>query len=202
MKALPVAVALLLAGAVAAVAQLPSPPPRIAGVIERVDEAGVLIRPYEGGGTFEVELTKNAAVFGVSKGTMADLKPGAFIGVGAMPQADGSQRAIQVTVFAESQRGLGEGFRPWDRMPNSTMTNATVAETIGSVDGPMLTVKYKDGEKKIVVPPDATILAYAAGDRGELKVGARVAIVRAKRKLNGALAADRINVGRGDVVPR
>jgi hypothetical protein len=202
MKVLAVAVALLLAGAVAAVAQLPSPPPRIAGVIERVDEAGVLIRPYEGGGTFEVELTKNVAVFGVRKGTMADLKPGAFIGVGAMPQADGSQRAIQVTVFAESQRGLGEGFRPWDRMPNSTMTNATVAETVASVDGPMLTVKYKDGEKKIVVPPDATILAYAAGDRGELKVGAKVAIVRAKRKLNGALETDRINVGRGDVVPR
>ena len=202
MKVLSVALALLLAGAVAALAQLPSPPPRIAGVIERVDEAGVLIRPYEGGGTFEVELTKNAAVFTVSKGTMADLKPGAFIGVGAMPQADGSQRAIQVTVFAESQRGLGEGFRPWDRMPNSTMTNATVAETVGGVEGQMLTVKYKDGEKKIVVPPDATILAYAAGDRGELKVGARVAIVRAKRKLNGALETDRINVGRGDVVPR
>jgi hypothetical protein len=202
MKVLAVAVALLLAGAVGAAAQLPSPPPRIAGVIERVDEAGVLIRPYEGGGTFEVELTKNAAVFGVSKGTMADLKAGAFIGVGAMPQADGSQRAIQVTVFAESQRGLGEGFRPWDRMPNSTMTNATVAETVGSVDGPMLTVKYKDGEKKIAVPPDATILAYAAGDRGELKVGAKVAIVRVKRKLNGALETDRINVGRGDVVPR
>lgn len=196
-----IAVMLLWPGAVA-VAQLPSPPPRIAGTIERVDEVGVLIRPYEGGGTFEVELTKNVAVFTVSKGTMADLKPGAFIGVGAMPQADGSQRAIQVTVFAESQRGTGEGFRPWDRMPNSTMTNATVAETVASVEGQMLTVKYKDGEKKIVVPPDATILAYAAGDRGELKVGARVAIVRAKRKLNGALETDRINVGRGDVVPR
>ena len=186
----------------AAFAQMPPAPPRIAGMIERVDEAGVLIRPYEGGGTFEVELTKNVAVFGVSKGTMADLKPGAFIGVGAMPQADGSQRAIQVTVFAESQRGLGEGFRPWDRLPNSTMTNATVAETVAGVDGPMLTVKYKDGEKKIVVPPDATILVYAAGDRGELKVGARVAIVRVKQKINGALEADSINVGRGDVVPR
>ena len=202
MKAFMAAVALLLAGTAFAAAQLPPPPPRIAGVIERVDEAGVLIRPYEGGGTFEVELTKNAAVFGVSKGTLADLKPGAFIGVGAMPQPDGSQRAIQVTVFAESQRGTGEGFRPWDRMPNSTMTNATVAETVGSVDGPMLTVKYKDGEKKIVVPPDATILAYSAGERSDLKVGARVAILRVKQKLNGALEADRINVGRGDVVPR
>ncbi len=202
MKALMVAVALLLAGIAGAAAQLPPPPPRIVGIVERVDETGVLIRPYEGGGTFDVELAKNAAVFGVSKGTLADLKPGAFIGVGAMPQPDGSQRAIQVTVFAESQRGTGEGFRPWDRMPNSTMTNATVAETVGSVDGPMLTVKYKDGEKKIVVPPDATILAYSAGERSDLKVGARVAILRVKQKLNGALEVDRINVGRGDVVPR
>jgi hypothetical protein len=202
MKALMIAVALLLAGIAGAAAQLPPPPPRIVGIVERVDETGVLIRPYEGGGTFEVELTKNAAVFGVSKGTLADLKPGAFIGVGAMPQPDGSQRAIQVTVFAESQRGTGEGFRPWDRMPNSTMTNATVAETVGGVEGQMLTVKYKDGEKKIVVPPDATILAYSAGERSDLKVGARVAILRVKQKLNGALEADRINVGRGDVVPR
>ena len=202
MKALMVAVALLLAGIAGAAAQLPPPPPRIVGIVERVDETGVLIRPYEGGGTFDVELAKNAAVFGVSKGTLADLKPGAFIGVGAMPQPDGSQRAIQVTVFAESQRGTGEGFRPWDRMPNSTMTNATVAETVGGVEGQMLTVKYKDGEKKIVVPPDATILAYSAGERGELKVGAKVAILRVKQKPNGALEADRINVGRGDVVPR
>jgi hypothetical protein len=187
---------------VAAFAQMPPAPPRIAGIVEKVDEAGVTIRPYEGGGTFNVELTKNLAVFGVSKGTMADLKTGAFIGVGAMPQADGSQRAIQVTVFAESQRGTGEGFRPWDRLPNSTMTNATVAETIGGVDGQMLTVKYKDGEKKIVVPPDAAILVYAPGERGEVKVGAKVAIVRVKQKIGGALETDRINVGRGDVVPR
>jgi hypothetical protein len=194
-------VILFCAGA-PALAQLPSPPPRIAGTVERVDDGLLVVRPYEGGGTVEVDLTKNAAVFAVSKGTMADLKPGAFIGVGAMPQPDGSQRAIQVTVFAESQRGLGEGFRPWDRLPNSTMTNATVAETVGSVDGPMLTVKYKGGEQKIVVPPDADILAYSAGDRGEIKVGAHVAMIGVKRKLNGTLEAGRINVGRGDVLPR
>ena len=192
----------LLGAGMDARAQLPSPPPRIAGTIERVDDGLLVVRPYEGGGTFEVDLIKDAAVFAVSKGTMADLKPGAFIGVGAMPQPDGSQRAIQVTVFAESQRGLGEGFRPWDRLPNSTMTNATVAETVGSVDGPMLTVKYKGGEQKIVVPPDAAILAYSAGDRGEIKVGAHVAMIGVKRKLNGTLEAGRINVGRGDVLPR
>ena len=122
--------------------------------------------------------------------------------VGAMPQPDGSQRAIQVTILAESQRGLGEGHRPWDARPNGTMTNGTVDERVTSVDGPVLTVKYRDGEKKIVVPADATILAYSVSDLSELKPGAHVALLRVTKKLNGSLEADRVNVGRGGVIPR
>jgi hypothetical protein len=186
----------------AAVAQTPPVPGRISGTIEKADETGVLIRAHDGGATYQVDLTPNVTVFAVSKGTLADLKPGAFLGVGGMPQPDGTQRAIQVTVFSESQRGTGEGFRPWDRGPTSTMTNATVADTVGSVDGQVLTMKYSGGEQKIVVPPDAIILAYSAGERSELKAGAKVAILRPKAKPNGGLEADRINVGRGDVVPR
>jgi hypothetical protein len=174
---------------------------RIAGTIERIDGDALTIRAIEGGGTNTVHLTKNAAVFGVTRATLADVVPGAFIGVGAMPQPDGSQRAIRVTIFAESQRGLGEGFRPWDRTPGSTMTNATVAETVKSVDGQVVTVKYKDGEKRIMIPPDAPILGYVVGERSELKPGAAVAIVRAKHKLDGTWEADRINVGRGGVIP-
>jgi len=119
-----------------------------------------------------------------------------------MPQADGSQRALQVTILAESQRGLSEGHRPWDARPNSTMTNGTVDQTVASVDGQVVMVKYKDGEKKIVVPPDAIIRAYVPGDKSELKPGARIAIVRAIKKTDGALEADRVNVGRGEVVPQ
>jgi len=141
-------------------------------------------------------------VFGVSEATLADVKPGTYVGVGAMPQPDGSQRAIQVTVFAETQRGLGEGFRPWDARPNSTMTNGTVGETVATVDGQVLTVKYKDGEKTIVVPPDAKILAYSVGDKSEFKPGAHVAVLRAIKKADGSLSADRVNVGRGGVVPQ
>ena len=81
------------------------------------------------------------------------------------------------------------------------MTNATVAETVAGVDGQVVTVKYKDGEKRIVIPPDARILAYSVGDRSELKVGAEVAILRARRKLDGTWEADRVNVGRGGVIP-
>ncbi len=133
-------------------------------------------------GDVTINLTGDAAVFGVSKATIADIKPGAFIGVGAMPQPDGSQRAIQVTVFAEVQRGQGEGHRPWDARPNSTMTNGTVEQVVAGVDGEVVMVKYKDGEKKIVIPPDAVILAYAVGSKDELKPGAHVAIVRALKK--------------------
>jgi hypothetical protein len=173
---------------------------RVAGTIESVS-GDVLSIKSDKLGTVKVKLTGDVAVFGVAKGALADLKAGAYIGVGAMPQADGSQRAIQVTVFAPVQRGLGEGFRPWDR-PNSTMTNGAVAETVGSVDGPMLTVKYKGGEKKIVVPPEAVILAYVVGERSELKAGAHVAIVRAMKQPDGSFEANRINVGHGEVVPK
>ena len=174
---------------------------RITGTVEAADANSITVRALEGGGTHKVFLTKDAKVFGVSNTTLAEVKPGAFIGVGATPNPDGSQRAIRVTVFAESQRGLGEGFRPWDRAPKGTMTNATVADTVAGVDGQVVTVKYKDGEKRIVIPPGARILAYAVGERGELKVGAEVAILRAKRKLDGTWEADRVNVGRGGVIP-
>ena len=86
-------------------------------------------------GEVKINLTADATVFGVTEATIADIKPGAYIGVGATPQPDGSQRAIQVTVLAESQRGLSEGHRPWDARPNSTMTNGTVDQTVASVDG-------------------------------------------------------------------
>jgi len=174
---------------------------RVTGTIEAADDSSITVRALEGGGTHKVFLTKDAKVFGVSATSLAEVKPGAFIGVGATPNPDGSQRAIRVTVFAESQRGLGEGFRPWDRAPKGTMTNATVADTVAGVDGQVVTVKYKDGEKRIVIPPGARILAYAVGERGELKVGAEVAILRAKRKLDGTWEADRVNVGRGGVIP-
>lgn len=199
MRSLAFALALL---STAALAQPFTPQTmRIAGTIERVDGDEIAIHAIEGGGTNTVHLTKNAAVFGVTRATATDITPGAFIAVGAMPQPDGSQRAIRVTVFAESQRGLGEGFRPWDRAPGGTMTNATVAETVKSVEGHVVTVKYKDGEKRIVIPPETPILAYSVGERSELKPGAAVAITRAKRKLDGTWEADRINVGRGGVIP-
>ena len=189
--------------ALAAASAFAQPPPtvRVAGTVESFDGHVLAIKSAKLGAV-KVNLTGDAAVFGVSKATLADVKPGAFIGVGAMPQPDGSQRAIQVTVFAEVQRGLGEGHRPWDARPNSTMTNGAVEQTVASVDGQVLMVKYKGGEQKIVVPPDAVIRAYVVGDKSELKPGAHIAIVRALKKPDGSLEANRVNVGRGEVVPQ
>lgn len=178
----------------AASAQQPKPVP-VAGVITAVDGQMLTVKARDGA-TRKVKLKDDAKVFAVAKAMLADIKPNSFIGVGAMPQPDGSQKAIQVTIFAESQRGLGEGFRPWNR-PHSTMTNATVAQSVKGVDGPVLTVRYKGGEKKIIVPPDAKIRAYLVSSRSELKPGADIAIRRAIPQPDGTFVADRVNVGRG-----
>lgn len=191
---------IVVAAASGAFAQQPAAV-RVVGAVESFD-GNVLAVKSEKLGEVKVNLTADATVFGVTEATVADIKPGAYIGVGATPQPDGSLRAVQVTVLAESQRGLSEGHRPWDARPNSTMTNGTVDQTVASVDGRVVIVKYKDGEKKIIVPPDARILTYQAGDKSELKPGAHIAIVRAIKKPDGSLETNRVNVGRGEVVPQ
>src|SRR5947209_4766046 len=167
---------------------------RIRGPIQAVDGALLTIKAGEAGDV-KVRLAENAAVYGVTKATLADIKPGVFIGVGATPQADGSQRAIQITIFAESLRGTGEGHRPWDR-PNSTMTNATVDTTVAGVDGQVITVKYKDGEKKLIVGPDAVIRAYVVGSKDERRPGANISIVNATKMADGTFETARVTVGR------
>ena len=172
---------------------------RIRGPIQAVDGSTITVKAGEAGDV-KVKLADNVAVFGVVKATLADIKPGVFIGVGATPQADGTQRAIQIMIFAESQRGTGEGHRPWDR-PGTTMTNATVDTTVSGVDGQVITVKYKDGEKKVIVPPDAVIRAYVVGSKDELKPGAKIFIAAAAKKDDGTLEAAAISVGRDGIVP-
>jgi len=174
---------------------------RVAGTIVGVDGSTLIVKPREGS-EVRVNLTEKALVFDVVKASPADLKPGVFVGVGALPQADGSQRAIQVMIFAEEQRGQNEGYRPWSRLPNSTMTNATVDTTITSVNGQVMTVKYKNGEQKIIVPPDATILAYVASDRSAIKPGANISFGNVVQKPDGIFEARRAYVGRGGVVPQ
>ena len=172
---------------------------RVMGTIGGVDGRTLVVKTKDG--EVKVNVTDNATVFGVVNVTIADIKPGSYVGVGAMPQPDGSQKAIRVMIFAETQRGTGEGHRPWVQ-PGSTMTNATVDTTVASVDGQVLMVKYKDGEKKVVIPPGLAIQSYVVGDKGELKPGASILIVSAVKQPDGTLEAARVNVGRGGVVPQ
>jgi hypothetical protein len=171
---------------------------RLAGKITGVDGPTLTVKTDKE--EVKVTVPANVMVIAGSKGTLADIKQGSYIGVGATPQADGSQKAIRVNIFAEPQRGVGEGFRPWDR-PNTTMTNATVDTTVASVDGQVVMLKYKDGEKKIIVGPDAQIIANVVGDKSELKPGVNIAIAAATKKPDGTFEAARVNVGRGDFVP-
>jgi hypothetical protein len=171
---------------------------RVAGKIVSVEGDTITVKTAQD--EVKVVVPGNVMVIAGSKGTLADVKQGSYIGVGASPQADGSQKAIRVNIFAEPQRGVGEGFRPWDR-PNTTMTNATVDTTVTSVDGQVVMLKYKDGEKKIIIGPDAAIINNVVGDKSELKPGANVAFAAATKKPDGTYEANRVNVGRGDFVP-
>jgi hypothetical protein len=176
------------------------PPVRIRGTIEAVDGSMLTIKSREGD-EMKVRMTDNVAVWGVAKTELSEIKPGSYIGVSAMPEPDGTQKALAVHIFPESQRGAAEGFRPWDLRPNSTMTNATVAETVKGTDGENILVKYKDGEKKVVVPPGTPIVTFVAGDKSEVKPGAKIIIFGAVKKDDGVLEANRVNVGRDGIMP-
>jgi hypothetical protein len=183
----------------AAWAQQP-PTVRIRGVIESIDGKTLNIKTREGTDV-KVNMTDDISVIAIAKTSLSEIKPGSYIGVSAMPQADGSQKAFAIHIFPEKMRGAAEGHRPWDQRPNSTMTNATVAQTVTGVDGQVIDVKYKDGEKKVVVPPEATIVAFADGEKSEIKPGAKVIIFGAVKKDDGSLETNRIGVGRDGLAP-
>jgi Cu/Ag efflux protein CusF len=192
----------VVAALVATAAQAQAPQSvHLRGVIEKVDGNTVTAKSDKGD-ELKLNLADKMLVVAVAKASLADIKDGDFIGSGAMPQPDGSQKAIEVHIFAESMRGTGEGFRPWDGAPNSTMTNGTVGNTVTGVDGPVITVKYKDGEKKIMVTPDVPIVRYEVVDLGALKPGVAFSVLAAVKQPDGSFNISRINVGRDGVVPR
>ena len=198
-RALAASLAVVSVLAASAWAQQP-PTVRIRGTIEGIDGKTLSIKTREGTDV-KVKMTDDIGVIGIAKASLSEIKPGSYIGVSAMPQSDGSQKAFAIHIFPEKMRGAAEGHRPWDQRPNSTMTNATVAQTVTGVDGQVIDVKYKDGEKKVVVPPDATIVAFADGEKSEIKPGAKVIIFGAVKKDDGSLETNRIGVGRDGIAP-
>ena len=173
---------------------------RIRGTVERVDGPVYVVKNRDGA-ELKLTMTDNPLFVAIAPATMADIKPGMFVGSAGMIQADGTQKAIEVHIFPESMRGTGEGHYDWDLKPNTKMTNANVEQLVTAVDGPMLTMKYKDGEKKISVPANATIVAFVNGDRNELKPGAKIFIAAGTKQPDGTIETGGVNVGRDGVTP-
>jgi hypothetical protein len=173
---------------------------RVRGTIEKLDGSMLAVKTSDGHAV-RIKLTDDARVVGVVKASMADIKPGSFIGSAATPQADGSQKALEVHIFPEAMRGTGEGHRPYF-IPNSTMTNGTAGNAVKAVDGDAIMVNYKGGEKKILVPAGVPIVRYEIGDRSDLKPGAAFTILSAVKKSDGSLETSRVNVGRNGAVPQ
>lgn len=174
---------------------------RVRGTVDAVEGPILIVKSRDGQTTYKIKLTDNVSVRGIVKANLADIKENSFIGVTGMPQADGGQKAVEIHIFPEPMRGTGEGHRPWDLQPGSTMTNATVAQMVKGVDGDVITLKYKEGEKKIVVTPQTTIVTYVPGNKSELKPGAKIFIAGAAKKDDGTLEAASISVGRDGITP-
>jgi hypothetical protein len=194
-----VAVVLLAAFSALAFAQTPPPPARVRGTVEKLENLVLTVKSRDGS-TVNIKLAENYTVVGVSKATLEDLGKGKFIGTTTLGQKDGALVALEVHIFPEAMRGTGEGHYPWDLKPESLMTNANVGDVVSVGKDRMLTVQYKGGEKKVLVPVDAEIVSFAPADRAELKAGARIFCV-AQRAPDGSLSAGRVNVGLGGITP-
>jgi hypothetical protein len=197
------AISALLIAAVSAVAlaQAPANPPvRIRGTVERIDGTNLTIKANNGQ-SMSVKLADKYVVVGIAKASLADVASGKFIGTTTVGERNGALVALEVHIFPENMRGTGEGHYDWDLRPTSKMTNANVANVTSMGKDRVLTVQYKGGEKKVLVPEKAVIVAFTPAERSELKPGARV-FVNAQRQPDGSLAAARVNVGlRGQVPP-
>src|SRR5579883_581871 len=174
---------------------------RLSGTIEKVTGNSLQVKGKDGKEA-TVTLADKALIVGVTKASLSDIKEGSYIGSGAVPQADGSQKAVEVHIFAESQRGTGDGHRDgWPGAPNGTMTNGEAGNPVTGVDGLTVMVKYKGGEKKIVVSPSTPIVQYHVSDMSIVKPGAAFSIVAATKKPDGTFETNRINVGVDGAVP-
>jgi hypothetical protein len=190
-----------LAGAAlfASAAAAQSPAGRVRGTIESLSGQDLKVVSREGP-VVAIRLADNVRLSAVAKATLADIKAGSYVGIAALPRPDGTQMALEVLIFPEAMRGAGEGHRPWDLMPESTMTNATVADTVQKVEGHTLTLTYKDGQKTIVVPPEAPIVTFVPAERADLKPGTRI-FTGPTRGSDGVLTSASVVVGKDGVDP-
>lgn len=193
------AFAMVSASTICAIAQQPPLPSRVRGSIESV-QGDVLQVKSRSGESYALHMTPDVRVFGITRIALSDVRVGSFIGTTTVPGPNGVQNAVEVHVFPEDMRGTGEGSRPWDLRPNSSMTNATVSESVMSNDGHTLLIKYKGGEKKVQVAPETPVVTYVPGEKSDLKPGAKV-IASMKRLTDGSFETNRVSVGRDGLTP-
>jgi hypothetical protein len=194
-----IALAMVASSTLSALCQQAPTPSRVRGTIERVDGDLVAVKSRSGEDV-KLHMADDIRLVGIIKISLADIKVGSFIGTTTVPGPDGVPTAVEVHVFPEAMRGTGEGSRPYDLKPNSTMTNATVSESVAGNDGHTLLVKYKDGEKKLIVTPETPVVTYVPADKSDLKVGAKI-IAFIKQRPDGSFDASRISVGRDGLTP-
>jgi hypothetical protein len=194
-----VAAAWLVLASFVAVAQSP-PATRIRGDVVALDGNVLTVRPRDGGRA-TVKLAESFTVGGLVRASLADAVPGKFVGAAAVAQPDGTLRAVELFVFPDSARGTGEGHYPWDVQPGSTMTNATIAEVVSAPEGRVLTLRYREGEKRVLVPESAPVVTSAPADRSALVPGAHVFIYAAQKQPDGTYTAPRVTVGLNGLVP-
>src|ERR1700742_1539998 len=194
-----IAVAMVATSTLYAIAQQAPTPTRVRGAIEAVDGDTLTVKSRSGEDV-KLHMTGDIRIVGITKIPLSDIKVGSFIGTTTVPGADGLPTAVEVHVFPENMRGTGEGSRPYDLKPNSTMTNATVFETVAGNDGHTLLVKYKDGEKKVLVTPETPVVTYVPAAKSDLKAGAKV-IAFMKQLPDGSFETNRVSVGRDGLTP-
>jgi hypothetical protein len=190
---------LLTAFSALALAQTPPPPARVRGTVEKLDKLVMTVKSPDGG-RVSVKLAENYTVVGVSKAKVADIGAGKFIGTATLGERNGGLVALEVHIFPEAMRGVGEGHYAWDLKPESKMTNGNVADVKSVGKDHMLTVQYKGGEQKVLVPSNARVVVFGPADRKDLKKGARIFCV-AQRAPDGSLSAARVNVGLKGITP-
>ncbi len=192
--------AAFVVAATAALAQAPADTVRVRGTVQSVDGSTLTVKSRDGA-DLKIKLADNAVIRTVTGKTVADVKQGLFVGITAMPQPDGTQKAVEIHIFPEAARGTGEGHRPWDLMPGSTMTNANVDSEVAISDGKKLVLKYKDGDKTFIVPDNIKVVMFAPGTAADLKPGAKIFIVAAKKLPDGTLEAPGVTVSSDGVDP-
>ena len=174
---------------------------RVRGTVERIEGPVYIVKTRDGSEVKLVTVEDKPLFVAIVPATMKDIKQGMYVGSAGMMQEDGTQKAIEVHIFPESMRGTGDGHYDWDLLPKSKMTNGSVEQAVTGVDGPVLHVKYKDGEKKLVVTPQTVVVTYEFGKREEVQPGTRIFVAAAKKQPDGTLLTPRITYGRNGEGP-